>query len=100
MGMGCSFPELDVFIVVKDYLIGQDWEDVIINRVILDNGDVEFIVFLKSGEQTFMKTLSRTDFEELILAAYAKDWIVNIIVNEWADTIDYSFSSKIEILAR
>jgi len=92
--------ENGVFESVKCYFKKQDWDDVSINKTILDDGDVEFNIFLKSGKQTFMKTLSRTDFEELILAAYAKDWIVNIIVNEWADTIDYSFSSKIEILAR
>jgi len=86
--------ENGVFESVKCYFKKQDWDDVSINKTILDDGDVEFNIFLKSGKQTFMKTLSRTDFEELVRISFDNEGIIKVVV--CGQSVSYVYDLNIE----
>jgi len=86
-------PELIILNRLTSYLKKQDWEDVSITKTFTDI-DVEFNIFLKSNGQTFMRVLSKTDFENLIMAAMDNVSIVRIQV--CGDSVSYVASPNME----
>lgn len=87
-------PEFEVFNMVGNYLKNQEWENVSISKTMLDDGEVGFNIFLKSGEFTFMQTKSRTDFEELVMASFNDTSVVKVLV--WNGEVSYSFTPNKE----
>lgn len=75
-----SMAETGVFESVISYFKKQEWDDVSISKTMLDNGDVEFNVFLKSREQTFMKTYSKTEFEKLVRTSFNNFGAIKVVV--------------------
>ncbi len=90
-------PEFALFERVENYLRTQGWNVTTINKNFLDNGDVEFNVFLKSNGQTSRKILNIIDFEELVRMASGNMNTFKVVVA--APLVGYVFGPKLEAQA-
>lgn len=89
-----SMMEYSVFNRVVEYLKDEGWEDVSIAKTILDDGDVSFNIYLKCCGRTYLKPVSRTDFESLLMLSSKNASIVKI--TPYQEGINYEFSPNTE----
>jgi len=87
-------PEFLLFERVCDYLKGHEWDEVTINKRILDSGEIEFTIFFRSNEVTFMELLNKEQFENLVRRASENMNAFKIQV--YGLTVCYVFGPKLE----